>query len=267
MRIFSQFAKKAINLLFSFFLLWVLLVPVPGVALVGEEQNLSGDSTVFRTNTGANATPADSLNLVRPDSGSIPTGIFIDSSVKVPDIQHFFDSVTNAAFPQFDSAEIEDEYEDTLQYMEYNRILGKNAIKHLYFQGDFDKIIAILENFRKSGDMVEKEDSLIVYKYLGVIYGSDPEQKTKGEGYLYSLLKLNPKETMKDMQLSGQIEDLFESVKYRYLTDFPIKEVENPRTPLPLRPQPKETKGDHVILLWTAGILTVAGILAVLLFK
>ena len=144
--------------------------------------------------------------------------------------------------------------------MEFNRVLSKKAIEHLYFQGYFGKIIQILEKFRHSGKMVYKEDSIFVYKYLGVIYGSDPQNKLKGEGYLYSLFKLSPEETLYDMHLSGGIGQLVNNVRMRFLKDFPEytqKPVENldsiPSTSVP------ESNRDNRKWIW--GI--IGGVVAV----
>jgi hypothetical protein len=116
--------------------------------------------------------------------------------------------------------------------------LDKKEIQNWYYQGEFDKVIEHLESYRRSNPDISRDDSILVHKYLGVIYASDPEEKTKGEGYLYTLLKIEPLIDLTDMHISAELEELFEKIKQRYQKKHAPKTV----------PQ-RETKKDTVVIV------------------
>jgi hypothetical protein len=94
--------------------------------------------------------------------------------------------------------------------------LDREKIHALYLNGDFDEVREALEQYRKSRDSLDQSDKIFVYKYLGVIYSSDPKTRTKGEGYLFSLLQLVPTITLLDMYISDAVESIFDRVRERY---------------------------------------------------
>ncbi len=96
-----------------------------------------------------------------------------------------------------------------------------DKVQNWYYNGHFGEIIQALEEYKRSGQMKTRDDSIFVYKYLGVIYGADSDEQKKGEAYLYSFLRLEPQSDLDDMHLSGPIQDLFDKVRQRFKNDFP----------------------------------------------
>jgi hypothetical protein len=98
--------------------------------------------------------------------------------------------------------------------------LDKEAISHDYFEGNFSRVLPPLEAFKSSfgtNTAVSKEDSVFVYKYLSVIYASDPKTRQKGEAYMLELIKIVPAVQLIDLYVSDNIEAIFNNVKKSYL--------------------------------------------------
>jgi hypothetical protein len=95
--------------------------------------------------------------------------------------------------------------------------VDKNAIKELYYQGDFEPLISLLESMRSQRRIRDKEDSVFIFKYLGVLYGADTMTQRKAEAFLYQMLKLDPASGLEELMVSDQIVALFREVKQLYL--------------------------------------------------
>ncbi len=84
-------------------------------------------------------------------------------------------------------------------------------VKKYYSEGDFDPAIAILEDFQKTHSQYTREESLMVYKYLGVMYCADNGTREKGKTYFYKLLKIDPDAKILDMYVSIVVQDIFKN--------------------------------------------------------
>jgi hypothetical protein len=89
--------------------------------------------------------------------------------------------------------------------------LDQNAVKKYYNDGDFDPAINLLEDFQKTHAKYTREESLMVYKYLGVMYCADQSTREKGKSYFYKLLKIDPEAKILDMYVSIVVQDIFKS--------------------------------------------------------
>jgi tetratricopeptide (TPR) repeat protein len=87
--------------------------------------------------------------------------------------------------------------------------LNQALVKKYYGDGDFDPAIAILEDFQKTNATFSREESLMVYKYLGVMYCADQGSREKGKSYFYKLLKIEPEAKILDMYVSIVVQDIF----------------------------------------------------------
>ncbi len=94
--------------------------------------------------------------------------------------------------------------------------LDKTKINQWYFDGEFEKVRDSLETYRKSGELLSRDDSIYVYKHLSVVYAAKEESREKAESYMYQLLKLVPTIDLIDMYISDNIESIFNKVKERY---------------------------------------------------
>ncbi len=95
-------------------------------------------------------------------------------------------------------------------------VLDKKTVEELYHGGDFDQLIALLENMRRDRRIRDKEDSIFIYKYLGVVYGADMGTRRKAESFLYQMLKLDPRQDLEDLEVGDAILDMFREVRKRY---------------------------------------------------
>lgn len=95
--------------------------------------------------------------------------------------------------------------------------LDKKAISLAYFEGDFERILPPLEEYRDSFPAsATKDDSIFVYKYLSVIYAADSSTRQKGESCMVQLIKMKPKIELIDMYISDNIKAIFKDVKASY---------------------------------------------------
>lgn len=89
--------------------------------------------------------------------------------------------------------------------------LNQDAVRLFYNDGDFDRAIAILEEFQKTHKEYAREESLMVYKYLGVMYSADPGTREKGKTYFYKLLQIDPEAKILDMYVSIVVQEIFKN--------------------------------------------------------
>ncbi|MFC1585356.1 hypothetical protein ACFL5V_07405 [Fibrobacterota bacterium] len=94
--------------------------------------------------------------------------------------------------------------------------LDREKISEFYFDGEFQKVSAALETFRKQNPSAGDEDRIFVYKYLSVVYAANPGTRDKAESYMYQLLKLVPTATLLDMYVSDNIKSIFKNVREEY---------------------------------------------------
>ncbi len=94
--------------------------------------------------------------------------------------------------------------------------INKQEVQELYHAGDFDKLIALLESVRHERVMRDREDSIFIYKYLGVVYGADMATRRKAEAFLYQMLKLDPKQDLVDLEVGDAILHMFREVRKRF---------------------------------------------------
>jgi tetratricopeptide (TPR) repeat protein len=95
--------------------------------------------------------------------------------------------------------------------------LSYPTIKSLYKEGEFEKIKSILERFLKENDSTaQNKDKVFAFKYLGVVYATDPNAFLIAETYFFRLLELAPNAHLSDLYVSGSVKNLFEKTKERY---------------------------------------------------
>ena len=138
--------------------------------------------------------------------------------------------------------------------------LDKDAISHDYFEGNFARVLAPLEAFRSSfgtNPAVTRDDSVFTYKYLSVIYASDPKTRKKGESYMLELIKIVPAVQLIDLYVSDNIESIFRNVKQNYLKSHETKGQ-----------APIREEKSHKWIWWTAtgvGVAATTGIVFLLI--
>jgi len=157
-------------------------------------------------------------------------------------------------------------------------ILDQKKVHAMYFDGDFDKVIATIDTFTHANKTFSKSDSIFIAKHLSVIYSANPATLEKGKNYMFRLLSLVPSARIVDMFVSVEIDRIFERMKEEY----EIKQSasgEEPPTKLesskyaankmtvnesaPVRPlgnSTKEKPKSSNTMYWVAGGVTVIAI-------
>ena len=91
--------------------------------------------------------------------------------------------------------------------------LDQEKIHSEYNEGDFDKVVIILETFMSTHKTYTFQDSVFIAKHLAVVYTANPNTREKGKYYMFRLLTLLPSAKLVDMFVSDEIDRIFEKVR------------------------------------------------------
>ena len=69
--------------------------------------------------------------------------------------------------------------------------LPKQRIESVYRNGDIDSVIFYLKQGREKPMFLDRNDSVLAFKYLGIIYASDKDKREKGRYYFNQMLLLD----------------------------------------------------------------------------
>jgi hypothetical protein len=98
--------------------------------------------------------------------------------------------------------------------------LAPQTIRQLYQDGEFEKVRTHLEAFLKRSDATASRDErILAYKYLGVVYASKPEGAPQAEAYFFRLLDLSPNVQLTELYVSSSVNSLFEKTQQRFLKE------------------------------------------------
>jgi len=92
-------------------------------------------------------------------------------------------------------------------------LLDTATIHKLYLNGDFDEAIDILEAGLKEKRAYSHNDSVFIYKHLGVMYAAKYETREKGKYYMTQLLRFEPTARILDMYASDMIYMIFKNIQ------------------------------------------------------
>ncbi len=70
--------------------------------------------------------------------------------------------------------------------------LPKKRIESVYRNGDLDSVIFFLRDGREKPMFLDKSDSILAFKYLGIIYATDMAKREKGRYYFNQMFRLDP---------------------------------------------------------------------------
>lgn len=157
------------------------------------------------------------------------------------------------------------------------------TVKQLYQDGEFEKVRVHLESFLKRSDATaSREDRILAYKYLGVVYASKPEGAPQAEAYFFRLLDLSPQVQLTELYVSSSVNNIFERTQQRFIKEkqsagavdelgFPIAKGESSQphkenlanSKAPMRNPPRQNqqvgnKGPR-IWPWVLGAAVVGG--------
>lgn len=163
------------------------------------------------------------------------------------------------------------------------RELDTDAVHKLYLDGEFEQAIDMLEKGMKADLDLDHQDSVFIFKHLGVMYAARYETRERGKYYMHQLLMTEPTARIMDMYASDMIymifkniQDEFEATRVR-LTHADSLVKGNAQTgPNPTSAQPKpgqpagdpEKGGGHAALwIGATGAVVVAGVAAFFLLS
>lgn len=93
-------------------------------------------------------------------------------------------------------------------------------VKQLYKEGEFEKVRVQLENFLKRADATATRDErILAYKYLGVVYASQSDGAPQAEAYFFRLLDLSPHVQLTELYVSSTVDGIFEKTKQRFVKE------------------------------------------------
>ncbi len=89
-------------------------------------------------------------------------------------------------------------------------------VHRLYLDGEFDAAIAMLEDNLKDTRQYSHEDSVFIFKHLGVMYAAQYHTREKGKYYMNRLLMVEPTAKIMDMYASDMIYMIFKNIQKEY---------------------------------------------------
>ncbi len=98
-------------------------------------------------------------------------------------------------------------------------ILDSATVHKYYLDGDFEEAIAILETGLKEKRPFNHNDSVFIFKHLGVMYAAQYESREKGKYYMHQLLMTEPTAKIMDMYASDMIYMIFKNIQDEFDTN------------------------------------------------
>ena len=130
-------------------------------------------------------------------------------------------------------------------------------IHRTYLEGDFDLAIELIEDARKYGGPFSHEDSVFIFKHLGVMHAAKYETREKGKHYMVKLLEVEPTAKILDMYASDMIYMIFKNIKDEFDATRP-RLAESSGKPRPKAVE-EEKRRRYAWAGWTAGMAAAAG--------
>lgn len=94
--------------------------------------------------------------------------------------------------------------------------VDSGTVHRLYLDGDFEEAIQILETNLKDSRQYRHNDSVFIFKHLGVMYAAQYDTREKGKYYMHRLLQVEPTANILDMYASDMIYMIFKNIKGEY---------------------------------------------------
>lgn len=114
--------------------------------------------------------------------------------------------------------------------------LDQAAIQSAYNDGDFDKVVKIINDFTLQTPKTSRADSIFISKHLAVVYSANPQTREKGKYYMYRLLEMMPSAELVDMFVSDEVDRIFEKVRKEFMVRQQNFGVDSTQVAMPNRP-------------------------------
>jgi hypothetical protein len=122
------------------------------------------------------------------------------------------------------------------------RALDKERIHGYYSEGSFELVTGALEDFLRRNRAYAREDSLFIYKHLGVVYAAGTASREKGRYYMLRLLETDSAANLEDMYVGDEIQGVFGKVKAEFDLRQANLAMQKSRQPA-LKPESKPDSG------------------------
>jgi hypothetical protein len=163
----------------------------------------------------------------------------------------------------------------------HDAILDTALIRKIYMDGEFEDAIEILEKGLSEKRPFSHEDSVFIFKHLGVMNAARYETRELGKRYMFQLLMIEPTAKIMDMYASDMIymifkniQDEFQTQRARYahakgLVDGNQQAEPNPKSQPPEDKPKPESSGVNHTLLWigATGAVAAVGVAAYLVLS
>jgi len=94
--------------------------------------------------------------------------------------------------------------------------LDSARVHTLYVEGEFDQAISVLEANLRDTRQYNHNDSVFIFKHLGVMYAASEGTREKGRYYMNRLLMVEPSAKIMDMYASDMIYMIFKNIQEEY---------------------------------------------------
>jgi hypothetical protein len=134
-------------------------------------------------------------------------------------------------------------------------------VHKLYLDGDFDEAIPLLENNLKETRQYRHDDSVFIFKHLGVMYAAQYETREKGKYYMHRLLMVEPAANILDMYASDMIYMIFKNIQDEFEQNRrKMSNNDNNAHPIGTEKDPKvsERQGNGKAWVWAGTAVAVA---------
>jgi hypothetical protein len=97
-------------------------------------------------------------------------------------------------------------------------LVDSAKVRKYYLDGEFESAIMLLENSIAENNLAETkplshDDSVFIFKHLGVMYAARYETREKGKLYMHKLLMTEPTAKIMDMYASDMIYMIFKNIQ------------------------------------------------------
>lgn len=97
--------------------------------------------------------------------------------------------------------------------------LDSALVRKFYMDGEFEPAIATLESELASKGILSHDDSVFIFKHLGVMYAAQYETRERGKMYMHKLLMAEPTAKIMDMYASDMIYMIFKNIQDEFVTN------------------------------------------------
>jgi hypothetical protein len=155
--------------------------------------------------------------------------------------------------------------------------LPRKQLESVYRNGDLDSVVIYVKMGRPRVTLLDKSDSTLAFKYLGVIYAADAKTREKGRYYFNQLLRLDHKANITDLFPGENARTVFKEAREEfYVLNPDLAQAETPapapppppiaaeedkdtEAPSPIAPFPVPAKKRSYTWLWVTGGVVAAG--------